>query len=100
MQLKAGVSIAGIQPEIVLALVVAASIFPSDGGELMITSAVDGDHMVGSLHYVGAAVDIRYPTVDIDTFVVDLMNMLGSNYDVVRERTHLHIEFQPKHGAN
>ena len=100
MQLKEGVSIAGLQPEIVLALIIAEAVFVESAQLLTVTSAVDGEHMEGSLHYVGAAVDLRYPTEGAPSVVSKLTTQLGDNYDVVPETTHIHIEFQPKRGAN
>ena len=100
MHLKDGVSIAGIQPEIVLALVIAERVFSTHAQVLVVTSVVDGEHMRGSLHYVGSAVDLRNPESRADILVRELAASLGSNYDVVPETHHIHIEFQPKRGAN
>ena len=99
MMLKEGVSIAGIHPEIVLALLIVERVFVNLGQEFLITSVLDGVHMRGSLHYVGAAVDVRLPTSDLDDIIDGLHSGLGSDYDVVLESDHIHIGFQPKIGA-
>lgn len=99
MKIKRGVSIAGIQPETVVALLVAEGVFGHHKATLTVTSCTDSKHGRASLHYVGFAIDLR--TRDIPQGVVgdiaeDLRNFLGDQYDVVREDTHLHVEFQPK----
>lgn len=100
MMFDEGVSLAGITPEMVLALVVAEQIMTRHGCPTIVTSVVDGEHMHGSLHYVGAAADIRTPENGSESITDDLARSLGNNYDVVLEESHIHIEFQPKHGAN
>lgn len=67
--------------------------------ELVITSGCEGSHMKGSLHYIGEALDFR--TRDL-TFAEQVLwrdrcvQELGPDYDVVLEKDHLHIEYQPK----
>lgn len=100
MMIQDGVVIAGIRPEIVLALVVAWVIFSTFGERLVITSVVDGEHMRASLHYVGAAADIALPVEHLRDIMDALYDALGLNYDVVLEHDHIHIEFQPKGGLN
>ena len=99
MIINPGVAIAGIRPELVLALGIADKILEGFGHKLAVTSVMDGQHMHGSLHYVGAAGDLRLPTSDPELIVVELRRALGVNYDVVLETDHIHIEFQPKIGA-
>ena len=57
--LKAGVRITGMRPEILLAAVAAERVYEKAGHDCTITSCVDGKHMTGSLHYAGAAIDVR-----------------------------------------
>lgn len=93
MRIKSGVKLAGVRPEIVIAMHVVDSVM---GGKLVITSVVDGVHGVNSLHYVGLAFDMRTrDTADVNKLAKDIRNALGSEYDVVVEKTHIHIEFQP-----
>ncbi len=101
MQLKQGVRLHGIRPEIVLALQIAEHIYAkhTPSHEMVVTSVIDGRHSTGSLHYVGAAVDLRTRDVNDQTvaeIATDLKRSLNSDYDVINESNHIHIEFQPK----
>ena len=99
MKIKSGVRVLGIRPEMILALMVAEPLFTKGGVELVITSVVDGSHSMGSLHYAGAAVDLRIrhlPLGGAERIYGDLISALGSDYDVVLEKSHIHLEFQPK----
>ena len=58
--IKRGVKVAGIKPEILLAIQEAREIYRDmNDATLVITSALDGTHMKNSLHYKGLAVDLR-----------------------------------------
>lgn len=100
VEVKAGVSIRGLQPETVYALRVVEGAF-ADAGYPMITltSGTDGTHSRGSLHYVGCAVDIRTHNVEtakLKPLRDEIARRLGDEFDVVLETTHIHVEFQPK----
>lgn len=99
MQIKTGVKLNGVKPEIILAIIVIETIYSKWGKELVITEATGGKHGRASLHYVGLAIDIRtnYFTDEEKELVArDLREALGENYDVIVEASHIHIEFQPK----
>ena len=64
--------------------------------ELVITSGKDGQHGIGSLHYEGKAVDLRTWNV-LDSLVKALKAHLGADYDIVLEKDHIHVEWDPKH---
>ena len=64
----------------------------------VITSGNDSKHMPNSRHYTDEGWDFRtnnLPTSTLDLIVKDLRNLLGIAFDVVREKDHLHIEFDP-----
>lgn len=65
-----------------------------------ITSGIDGSHSTTSLHYQLCALDVRTRTfrtlADKRAFAQAMRDELGTDYDVVLERTHLHVEFDPK----
>ena len=73
--------------------------------ELVVTSGMEGTHSPGSLHYVGLAVDLRLPAVDLRlpsdrakclAIRNELAERLGQDFDVLLEADHFHIECQPK----
>jgi hypothetical protein len=74
-----------------------------------ITSLCDGTHGENSKHYTGYAIDVRirdistlYPTDrkylsnEVTGFANRIQRRLGSDYDVVLEKTHIHIEYDPE----
>ena len=66
---------------------------------LVVTSGREGKHMETSLHYQGRAVDIRrwnVPEADLASVLTDIRRVLGLNWDVVLEKTHIHVEYDPK----
>jgi len=101
--LKQGVSINGVKPEIVFAIDVVSGIYESFAAELVITSINDSKHGYGSLHYIGYAFDCRIRNVEegqIQHLVPEIKQKLGNDFDVLLEKDHIHIEFQPKKGIN
>lgn len=89
----------GLRPEMLFAIMVVASICQEYGVECVITSAVDGVHSKGSRHYAGSAVDFR--TRDLKSerrpmFAACVSDALGDDYDVILERSHLHVEYDPQ----
>ena len=103
LSLKAGVRITGMRPEILLAAVAAMEVYKAAGHDLMITACVDGRHMTGSLHYAGAAIDLRTRDVapaDVPKLIAQIKSCLGDDFDVLLEVDHIHIEFQPKQAIN
>ncbi len=98
-KLKPGVRLTGIRPEILFALMTDERAYNRAGHELVVTSCVDGKHGRASLHYSGAAVDLRTRDVPADlvqAIVAEIREALGADFDVVLEDTHLHIEYQPQ----
>jgi len=99
MELKPGVTCFGIRPETVLGIMIADSVYCKHGLEMIVTSIIDGKHGFGSLHFSGGAFDTRIWNMDkqlLDIMKVGLKTALGKEFDVVLEKDHFHIEFQPK----
>jgi hypothetical protein len=99
MECKEGIKIAGVSPEIVLAIFCADSIWTRFNQDLVVTEVTGGKHGVGSLHYVGHAVDLRtryFSNTEKQLVFEALKKALGENYDVILHSTHIHVEFQPK----
>ena len=101
VSLKRGVTLYGLQPQIVLAVAIAEGIWKEDSEQtLVITSVSDGQHSPRSLHYAGAAVDLRRRDVSLAPEKAQRLSArLGPDFDVILEATHFHIEYQPKRGA-
>ena len=97
--LKSDVRITGMRPEILLAAVAAMRVYETAGHDFMITACVDGKHMTGSLHYAGAAIDVRTRDIapaEVQKLIAQIKACLGCDFDVLLEVDHIHIEFQPK----
>lgn len=95
--------------EILKALVITAGVFDGFGLRFTVTSMQDGKHSANSLHYrdgICRAFDVRtrdeapgYVQWSSDLkrqLASAIRNALGRDYDVVVERTHIHIEYDPK----
>lgn len=79
----------------------ASRVWSRHGQELVVTSARDGLHSPGSLHYYGKAVDLRtryFGKEQVLEIAREMRDLLGQDYDVVVHSTHLHIEYDPKGG--
>jgi hypothetical protein len=94
--IKPGVRIRGMQPEILLAVLVAHELFREQAQTITVTSCTDGDHKSGSHHHTGCAVDLRLPTAGKERIVEQLQGRLGTEYDVILEGDHIHLEYDPK----
>ena len=100
---KKGVDVSGITKECIQGMFEVARYW---GADITITSVCDGNHKEGSKHYEGNAFDLRTwdPDKPIGTqlpsevkirLMTKLTEVLGVDYDVVVEPTHLHIEYDP-----
>lgn len=100
MRLKPGVRCSGLQPPILLAMVIAESTVQRIANiELVVTSLTDGQHKPGSLHHCGLAFDFRTSTMSEEqkaAVQAALAVDLGGDFDVVLEATHCHVEYDPK----
>lgn len=102
MIFKEGVNPFGIKPELSIALYIASEVWKKLGKELVVTSLNDGKHSKTSLHYYGCAADLRTHYFNEDEKLqaaAMLRSALGNNsdFDVVVESTHIHLEYQPKY---
>jgi hypothetical protein len=69
------------------------------GRDGYVASAREGEHMKGSKHYTGEAIDLRTRDLDKETrksIVEDLRHELGNDYDVILESNHIHVEYDPE----
>lgn len=88
------------KPEMEYARRIIAAVWTKHGYQLTVTSGYDSDqHIANSLHYQGLAEDYRTRDVtpsDLDVMIAEVIAQLGSNYDVIKETDHLHVEYDPK----
>ena len=102
--LKDGVRITGdhFNPEIVRIVDAARETAPMmERGVVWVTSANDGRHSDKSLHYKNQAFDIRIFNIIGDVhreakeWAERMQAALGPDYDVVYEKDHIHVEYDP-----
>lgn len=97
---KDGVKIDGVKKETIELMLLLNGYFVAKIGKpFVVTSCMEGKHMKGSKHYSGYAVDIRIRHLS----VCEMNNLLAwfkinydKEYDMVVEKDHLHIEYDPK----
>lgn len=100
IKLKDGVTWDNVDPDFrntLETLVVQA--FDEIDRDMIITSLNDGQHMAGSLHYEGKAADLRiWNLAPNDPKVVErrIAILVGPEFDVILEKDHIHIEYDPK----
>ena len=97
LRFKDGVSIFGLQPEILWALDKCVQMWMVK--YVTVTSARGGTHSRKSLHYAGHAVDLRnndMTTSQRQETLISVREILGVNYDFLDEGDHFHLEYQPK----
>lgn len=93
------VNVTGIRPELLFGLLVLEGVMANHGFDLIITSLNDSAHSPTSLHYAGAAADIRIwgiADVTLNRIVGEAKRRLGVDFDVVLEEDHIHLEWQPR----
>ena len=105
MRITPGVRLLGIRPELLLGVIIVDQVFREHGHEWIWTAGIDRVHSRGSLHYVGAAADGRRWGISearLQAMAQEAREALGwtaddpGDFDLVVERTHLHLEWQPK----
>lgn len=95
MKLKDGVILAGLKLEMRIALLMAEDIWASLGQELVVTSALDGVHSAGSLHYYGYALDFRtryFNDQEKRKAFEELVDELPE-FHVIWHDSHIHVEY-------
>lgn len=99
MRIKAGVVLWDMEPYLVDAFPLINDVSRMVcGRDAVITSGREGTHMDGSLHYEGAAIDLRiwYMLPGKQREYADVLaEVLGDDFDVVLESNHIHVEYDP-----
>lgn len=97
MLLKLGVDISRLEDPMRRALNQVEAVFKANGEEAIVTSTYEGNHMPSSLHYRNRAADFRLPPPPKSAKIAgELRLSLGPRFDVVVERDHFHVEYDPK----
>lgn len=100
MKIKEGVSLKKLQPQMTPVMIIADCEYRNYGSEAVITSGDDSHDGKNSLHNDGLALDFRIKNLHTYEAAVEvkraIKNALGAQYDVVLEKDHIHVEFDPK----
>lgn len=104
--LRVPVQLIGLTPQMVLCDLICDSVFKAFGIDPGITSNTEGKHGRKSLHYKGFARDYDIPDdlspntrKDLRDALVLALGGADSEFDVVIERTHVHVEWDPSGSA-
>ena len=96
MLIKLGVDISRLDRHIRRILNDIDIAYRMEGQEAVITSTYEGNHTPSSLHYANQAIDIRLPKANLKRIMDHLVTHIpGDKYDIVKERDHIHIEYDP-----
>ncbi len=96
MKIKQG-AIVDNKLAIMMALCTVDPILKKYGQEIIVTEHKGGKHMPTSRHYYDAAVDLRiWDLTEKEKCVLEMRGAIGSEYDVVLESDHIHLEYDPK----
>ena len=96
MLIKAGVDISRLNREIRRSLPKVEAVYNQYLEEFVITSTFEGNHGAGSLHYADDAYDVGLPEENPEEIYLAIKEDLGASFDVVLERDHIHLEYDPK----
>lgn len=98
LSFKHGVDTRFLRQEIARILPNIEAIYRYYGYDCIITSGSDGKHSAHSKHYKNGAIDMRIRHIEdtevLERIVEDLCE-LDRDFDVVLEKTHIHLEYDP-----
>ncbi len=80
----------------IIGLLIADKVYKEHGVDMTITSGKDGTHSNHSLHNSGNAADLRIWDIDVKAVAQGIRKSLNQHYDVVIEKDHIHMEYQPR----
>ena len=96
MLIEPGVDISRLGTRIRNKLNILESIFAIMGCEPVITCTYEGRHKAGSLHYADLAINFRIPDCSRREIDQKMHDSLGKDYNILWEKDHIHIEYDPK----
>lgn len=100
--IKDGVSLVKLAQVMLDACLTMQEVFTKHNVDFVITAGDDGNHMTGSLHYRGYAVDLRsrhLGLVQQALILSDIKLQLGNDFDCILEGDHVHVEYDPQHNG-
>lgn len=89
-----GLDLSGLHEKIWHAIKVICQVWGNE--DVVITSTWEGTHLPWSKHYRKEAIDVRLPKFYVTDKIKELRTELSPDFDVVAERDHVHVEFDPK----
>jgi len=96
--IKRGVSLLGLQPQMAIAYAIACRIYANHDLVCRLTSGTEGKHGRHSHHYKGCAIDTgirKLQRAFCRILDAELEVALGSEFQVILESNHIHIEYDP-----
>jgi hypothetical protein len=105
VRLGAKARLHGIQPELIVGLLILSDILDAHNVMMEVSHVADGVHARASIHYIGGAADLIFlGAVDASVkraIFDDWATSVGQDFDVLFEAAgtaneHLHVEWQPK----
>lgn len=100
------VRIGGVQPELILGLLIFESCYKRHNGnrEIVITAVKNGKHLPNGFHPKGLAADVRANDIPAElalNIISESKMQLDRDFDIILEgvgtaNCHFHIEFDPK----
>lgn len=100
LHFKDSVKVDGVKKETVELMLLLNTFFVRQLSKpFLVTSCTDGKHMKGSKHYSGYAVDIRSRHLterEIGILLSWFNACHDKQYDMVVEKDHIHVEYDPK----
>ena len=100
VRIKPGVSLHGVSKRLINAANDIALIYSAKfNAHCTITSGREGEHSENSKHYRGLALDFRtrhLSRANRRKLAEDVRHVLGDDFDVVLELTHMHVEYDPE----
>ena len=97
MKRKQGCRVGGMQPEMIIALLLIEPVLEQYNQELVLTEGTGGKHSDTSRHYSGFAIDVRTWKLQEDNTEDEcadkIRTALGHEYKVIVHDSHFHIMF-------
>lgn len=93
MLIKLGVYIDSLNAEIRGTLDDIDELFIGKNHEAVITSTNESNHKPSSSHYANNAIDFRLPFGSVAILAEEMKKVLGVQFRIKVEKTHIHVEY-------